>query len=164
MGTRALSRFATLVALALALGGCAHFDFSDAADRIAFARGCDPLEVTLLEDRRGRYEESGCGAPQLFECAGGRCSAAGAARAEPSTRVTRARAALDALREAALECTDGDGVDVQVRFDRAGSPETVVVRAARREHADCVRPLVERVTIGPGPRLLVSWTAAPSRE
>jgi len=157
-----MNRFVMSFTLALAVGGCAHFDFSDAVDRIAFARGCEPQEVTLLEDRRGRYEESGCGEPQLFECAGGRCTAVGAPREQASNRVARASAALEGLREAALECTGGDGVDVQVRFNRAGAADDVVVRATERAHADCVRPLVERADIGPGPRLLVSWTSEPT--
>ncbi|MCB9598704.1 MAG: hypothetical protein H6719_38670 [Sandaracinaceae bacterium] len=141
-------------------GGCARFDFPDAVERIAFARGCETRQVTLLEDRRGTYEESGCGAAMVYECRSGRCSPTEHQResGEPSSVVTRARAHLEALRQPVLECTDGDGADVQIRFDRGGHPAEIHVRAQSQEQADCVRALVRSVEIDPGERLLLAWS------
>lgn len=144
--------------VAISTTGCSRFGIHDAAQRIAFARGCDPRELTIIEGYRAGYEVSGCGETAVYQCADGQCTSV-SAHEHPNEIVMRARLEVEAHEAEVLACTHGESITVQLAFDADGAMyRPALVPEPSNDVRYCIaRVFFERVPLGAtGSRLLVS--------
>lgn len=135
------------------LPACSRFGVREAAVSIAFARQCEPIELSIEQGHRGAFEAVGCDHVGLWRCAGRQCvldESAGADRqiGRAIAAAQRAAAELDA---AVLECTEQRPVTVQWMILPDGRPhlESFVTDIAEGPARLCVVRVIWRAFTAP---------------
>ena len=118
-----MSRSLVLLATAMLLAGCGRFSMLEAAQQVAYARGCEEVELSIVQARRAEYEVLTCGEHAVYRCRDRLCDPLPGAR--PSELLAReiaaAREALSLLEDDVMRCIpDTPRLTVRVRFRTDG--------------------------------------------